>query len=198
MTKNLKKIRGWFPQEPQLPKPLQIKLESHKRDWFPKDPLITSIKSTKDEKFNRWALCPFLTPGASMVLSALLSAPFGLLLVYLYLQYVIGGPSVSMYSALYPGILSVGACILGFLSGTLLLANRSIVKAAACIVVVFSFGIAIQVLPPLLEEWSWGSCLELASPMIVLSAASLILVGLNYRKLKNSLNTKEDDITSKK
>jgi hypothetical protein len=197
MKKNLHAhIRGWFPQEPQLPKPLKIKLESHKRNWFPKDPLIAAIKTTEDEKFNRWTLCPFLTPGALMVLSALLAAPFGLLLVYLYLQYVIGGPSVSMYSVPYPGILSVGAIILGFLSGTLLLANRSIVKAVAGIVTVFSFGIVILVIPPLLNGWDWVSCAAFTLPMIVLSATSLIFVGLNYIKLKRSLITKENNTTN--
>ena len=85
-TKSLQAhFRGWFPQEPPLPKHLKIKLESHKRDWFPKDPLIAAIKTTDDEKFNRWALCPFLTPGALMILSAILSTLFGLLLVFAYL-----------------------------------------------------------------------------------------------------------------
>ncbi len=189
-------FRGWFPQEPQLPKHLKIKLESHRRDWFPKDPLIASIKTTDDEKFNRWALCPFLTPGALMILSAMLSTLFGLLMVFSYLYYVFASSSITTYTALYPVILSVGAFILDYLSGILLLANRSIVKAAACIVVVFSFGMAILVIPSLLEGWGWGSLyVVVSSPMIALSAASLILVGLNYRKLKNSLNTKEDDIT---
>jgi hypothetical protein len=190
------RLRGWFPQEPTLPKHLKMKLESHKRDWFPKDPLITAIRTTNDEKFNRWALCPFLTPGALMILSAILSTPFVLLLVFAYLQFVIVGSSVSMYSALYPVILSIGAFILESLSGILLLANRSINKAAACIVAVFSFGIAILMLPPLLDGRGWGSFYGvISSPIIVLSAVSLILVGLDYRKLKNSLITKEDNIT---
>jgi hypothetical protein len=194
IRKPLKPLRGWFPQEPALPKHLKIKLESHKRNLFPNDPLIASIKTTDDEKFNRWALCPFLTPGALMSISALLSGLFGFVLVFAYIMSVVAGRS--NITSIYPGILGIGAFILGFLSGILLLANRSIVKATVCIGGVFSFGIATLVAPPLLDGLSWNSFLVMWLPMVVLSAASLFLVGLNYRKLKNSLIPKQNDIAN--
>jgi hypothetical protein len=192
IRKPLKTLRGWFPQEPTLPKHLKIKLDLHKRNWFPKDPLIAAIKTTDDEKFNRWALCPFLTPGALMSLLALLSGLFGFVLVFAYIVFVVAG--TTNITTLYPGILCIGAFILGTLSSILLLANRSIVKATVCILGVFSFGIATFVALPLLDGLRWDSFLVVALPMVALSAASLILVGLNYRKLKNSLITKEDNI----
>jgi hypothetical protein len=186
-------IRGWFPQEPQLPKSLKMKLESHKRDWFPKDPLIGAIKSTKDEKFNRWALCPFLTPGALMIFSALISALFGLLFTGVWIVNEFAGVDTVAFISDYwiTGILSMCAFALGLFSGFLLLANRSIVKAAAFIVVIFSFGFAIMTTPLLLGVGSWEGGLVVASQMVGLSTTALISLGLNYRKLKNSLITKE-------
>jgi hypothetical protein len=191
-------IRGWFPQEPQLPKHLKIKLESHKRDWFPKDPLITAIKTTDDERFNRWALCPFLTPGALMSLSSLLSGLFGLLFIGVLLLNEL--PSVDgvdfILSNFITGILSVGAFVVGFFSGILLLANRSIGKAVAFMYVTFFLGIAIIAIPLLFGIGSLESGgLVVATQMIGLSTTALVSLGLNYRKLKNSLITKEDDKT---
>jgi hypothetical protein len=193
IRKPLKTLRGWFPQEPQLSKHQKIQLESHKRNWFPKDPLIAAIKSTDDKNFNRWAFCPFLTPGALMSLSALLSGLFGSVLVFAYIMCIIVGRS--NITSIYPGILGIGAFILGSLSGILLLSNRSIVKATVCIVGVFSFGIATLVAPPLLDGFSWNSFLIVWLPMVALSAVSLILVGLNYRKLQNCLIPKEDTLS---
>jgi hypothetical protein len=197
IRKPLKTLRGWFPQEPTLPKHLKIKIESHKRNWFPKDPLIAAIKSTEDEKFNRWALCPLLTPGVLMALSALFSGLFGLIFVGACLLNPL--PSVdadAFISGNYIlGIFGVGAAIFGFLSGILLLANRSIVKATAFIVVVFSFGVSTITIPLLLDRYSWESAWMVESQMIMLPAAALISLGLNYKKLKNSLVTKETNIS---
>jgi hypothetical protein len=193
----MNRIRGWFPQEPTLPKHLKIKLESHKRNWFPKDPLIAAIKSTEDEKFNRWALCPFLTPGALMSLSALLSGLFGLLFIgILLLNELPSADGVAFISSNFiTGILSVGAFVVGFISGILLLANRSIVKAVAFMYVTFFLGIAILAIPLLLDIGSLEGGLVVAGQMIGLSTTALISLGLNYRKLKNSLITNENKLS---
>jgi hypothetical protein len=197
MRKTLKKLRGWFPQEPTLPKHLKIRLDSHKRNWYPKDPLIAAIKSTEDEKFNRWALCPFLTPGALMIVSSLLSALFGFLFVGIWLlNSLASGYSVAFILGFHlTGILSVSAFVLGMFSGILLLANRSIAKALASIVLILSFGVAIIAIPLLLDVGSWESGLLVGLQMVGLSTTALISLGLNYRKLKNSVITNENKLS---
>lgn len=94
---------------------LKNKLESHIRGWLPQEPILYTLKSTKDKaNFDRWALCPFLVPGALMIFAALLSALFGLTLMAAYLPESLQGADKVFYSGLYVGTLSVGAFVLGY------------------------------------------------------------------------------------
>jgi hypothetical protein len=164
IKKELDKIRGWFPQEPNL---------------------AYTRNSKSEEKFQREELYPFLAPGALMIVSALLSALIGLTLVCTYLPDLLEGAETIFYKGLYVGILNVGAFILGILSGSLLLAKKHITTALGSIFGIFCFGIATIIIPRALGGL-WQEGVLVASPLLSFSFLSIILVGRNIKKLNDN------------
>lgn len=170
----------------------KAKVKRQTRGWFPKEPTVGIIKSTRAVGKTGWRYAiPSWTPGL-MIVTSLISALFGAILVSAYI--VIPAQAITtsasgggisdghfLYAGLYMGILSVIAFVLGLSSGFLLLARKCTLVALTSIIIVFSFGLATLWLPAIDGE-PWYSGFLVAAPMIA-SVFGLIKLGINYRRL---------------
>lgn len=156
------------------------------RGWFPKEPTIYIIKSTGEKKgLYNWALCPFFVPGVLMIIAALLSVTFGLTLVTVFLPMLLEGATTVHYSGLFVGILSLGAFVLQLLSAALLLAKKHFTVAVTSMIAILPFSLAIILIPSIVDGIAWSGVIT-ALQMAAFSVTSLILVGINYIRLKKT------------
>jgi hypothetical protein len=163
-------------------------LQNRARGWFPQEPAIGIIKSTNVRaKPSRGVVLPLKISGALMIVAALLSFCFGILLLSTYQASIEYYNTANFYAALHVGILNLLAFGLGLFSGALLLIRKHVALSVTILVVVLAFGLA----SPLIfyaEGYMWENGLFLGSPMIAFSTAAIILAGLNYRKFKQSIS----------
>jgi hypothetical protein len=161
-------------------------LENRIRGWVPKEPATGIIKTANvNAKSGRWNAFPVVVSGALMIVASLLSFCFGILLLSAYQASVEYYNTANFYPALHVGILNLLAFVLGLFSGVLLLIRKHIIVSITSMVVVLTFGFA----SPLIfyaEGYMWENGLFLGSPMIAFSIATLVILGLNYRKLKQA------------
>ena len=159
-------------------------LQNRLRGWLPKESTLGAVKSTN---VSRWVALPLQISGALMIVAALLSFCFGILLLSAYQASVEYYNTANFYPALHVGILNLLAFVLGLFSGVLLLTRKHIALSITRMVVVLTCGLAA----PLIfyaEGYMWENGLFLGSPMIAFSIATLVILGLNYRKLKRDVS----------
>jgi hypothetical protein len=175
MKETMKKLRGWFPQEPK----------------------VGIIQSTNlDMQAGNWGSLPFLVSGILMILAAVTSAYFGFTL----LNNLVVSEGVmhfhTNYANLYVGLLSVAAFGLDLFAALLLLLRKYAAVAETLAAVVLACGLASPWIftyfhSPLIYMY-WGTFvlqgLWVSLPMIAFSLVTLILVRLNRRKLKLDFN----------
>lgn len=149
------------------------------RGWLPKDPvLLTSNNASYNRKIEKWIANPFPTLGPIMIISSLLSAAFGIVLVSSYLWVQFEAAVFVSYSGFYVGILSLAAFVLGLYSGMLLLLGKHFTRAVTGMLAIFCFGIT-TVLIPIIEGLPSTGVL-IAFPMLASSVTSLLIMAL-YR-----------------
>jgi hypothetical protein len=154
------------------------------RGWLPKEPALGSIQSVKNnETLRKGVVVPFLAAGAITILAALLSVFLGIRLVDAYSpgSLPLGG---TFYSGFYAGILSLAAFAIGLFSAVLLLLRKRVVIAATGMMIILLLGLTVLVIP-ILEGLTWNGSFTVASPMIVSSIVTLIIVGINYKKINS-------------
>jgi hypothetical protein len=154
-------------------------IERQTRGWFPKDPILFTPNSARHRrKLEKWVANPFFTLGSLMIVSSLLSAVFGTVLVSAYLTILVEQVDMIFYSGLCVGILSLVAFALGLYSGVLLLSEKHVTRAVTGMATILCFGFA-TLLIPILEGLPSQSGLIVASPMIISSVASLLVASLS-------------------
>jgi len=158
----------------------KYKVVKQTRGWMPNDPRIDFINGAKGRtRFHKRVTFRLTTLGAFMVVPALLSAIFGIVLVSTYLTLPFGEPGHRFfYTGLYIGVLSLVAFAIGLYSGLLLLAEKHFSRAVSGVVLVFSFGV-MTLLIPLLEGLPLYSGVIVALPMLISSVIALFWTALN-------------------
>jgi MFS superfamily sulfate permease-like transporter len=164
------------------------------RGWFPKEPTRGIIQNAKNNQMpSKRVMVPFLAAGAITIIAALLSVFLGIRLVDAYRPGSIPPDGTTFYSGFYAGILSLAAFAVGLVSAVLLLLRKRVVMAATGMMIVLVFGLVVLVIP-LLEGLTWSGSLLVASPMIVSSVVTLIIVAINYRKVNSHSDSNRNSV----
>jgi hypothetical protein len=87
----------------------------------------------------------------------------------------------------------LAAFAVGLVSAVLLLLRKRVVMAATGMTIVLVFGLVVLVIP-LLEGLTWSGSLLVASPMIVSSVVTLIIVAINYRKVNSHSDSNRNSV----
>jgi hypothetical protein len=167
---------------------------SQTRGWFPQEPKIDIIRSANVNLKLAWTTSlPLVTSGALMIIAAALSAYFGLNLIESYRTSLANGRFVQTdYPSLYVALLSFVSFGLDLFAALLLLLRKYVGVAEILAVIVLACGLAapwifIYFHSPLIYMYWEQFLLQglfVASPMIVLSLVTLILVRLNRKQFK--------------
>ncbi len=163
--------------------------------WFPQDSKVGIVRSINANlKPGRWVPLPFIS-GLLLIAAALLSIYFGSIFVNSYnsTRYV-------YYAGLPIAVLHLAALGLELVAATLLLIRKRSTIAVASMVIVLLLGLSIPLINMLdqpnvsgpafflfhllLDPATWLNGLFLGSPMIAFSAAGLIIIALDRRRIQ--------------
>ena len=172
-------------------------LEARIRGWFPQEPAMGITKSANVNMKPTWSVAlPFLASGVLMIIAAVVSAYFGLTLLN-DLVVSVGAKHFHVdFARLYVGVLSLVSFGLDLFAALLLLLRKYVVLAEVLAVIVLACGLASPWIftyfhSPLVYMYYETVLLNglfVSSPMIAFSLATLILVRLNRKKLKQDVN----------
>ena len=141
-------------------------------------------KKLKQDNNMRWTALPFTVSGALMIIASIPFAYSGISLpVYLAST---GTKLGNYYSALLVVLLNLLVFVLDLFVAMLLLKRKRVGLAAVLVGLMLAIGLPLQLIALggyMGPFWAFGS------PTIACLIATLILVGLNYRKLKQDTNT---------
>lgn len=140
--------------------------------------IITRLNYKKMQATNvRWRKLPFMASGVLVIVASLISAYSGIETLYNYFAYMLTHNVPGYVGPLSLGLLNLGAVGAGLFGGTLLLLKKRVGLAVVLVGLMLACMLTISgYIPP--------DNLFLGSSTIVILVAALILVGLNYRTLK--------------
>lgn len=169
-------------------------------------PKINTTTNKKDTELDRkiplqtsWrASLPFIIGGALMILAAVVSAYLGFNLLTSYRTSLYNGRFVSPdYAGLYVGLLNLVAFGLDLFAALLLLLRKYVSLAEALVGIVLAGGLAASWIftyyhSPFIYMYYGQFLLQglfVVTLMTVFSIATLIIIRLNRKKLKQDTNT---------